>query len=131
MVKRAMKIEGTKPPVSEGSRLGMLLDETAQRDAIHVAIAPVVAAHTLRPGEYVGLLALAAGLLRVGRLPELRAGDGRDRRRRRRVGRSRLSALRRVRRARGDPAGVLDACRGRARAGGGAEADTVLVLVLK
>ena len=38
------------------ANLGKLIDETAQRDAIHVAIAPVVAAEWLETGEHVGLL---------------------------------------------------------------------------
>ena len=37
------------------ANLGKLIDETAQRDAIHVAIAPVVAAHDMNPGMHVGL----------------------------------------------------------------------------
>jgi len=37
--------------------LGKLVDETAQRDAIHIAIAPVVAGEALEPGQHVGLLA--------------------------------------------------------------------------
>lgn len=36
--------------------LGSLINETAQRDAIHIAIAPVVAAHAMKPGQHVGLL---------------------------------------------------------------------------
>lgn len=36
--------------------LGTLLDETARRDAIHVAVEPAIAAHTLRPGDDVGFL---------------------------------------------------------------------------
>lgn|GEM_PF-1775663 len=35
--------------------LGTIIDETAARDAIHLAVEPMVAAHTLRPGEDVGL----------------------------------------------------------------------------
>ncbi len=38
------------------TKLGILLDETAVRDAIHVAVAPVIAAHRLNPGTHVGLL---------------------------------------------------------------------------
>lgn len=37
-------------------KLGQLLDSTARRDAIHIAIAPVVAAQILRPGDHVGLV---------------------------------------------------------------------------
>jgi hypothetical protein len=36
-------------------RVGQLIAGEARRDAIHVAVAPVVAAHTLRPGDHVGL----------------------------------------------------------------------------
>lgn len=35
--------------------LGNLADETAERDAVHVAIAPVVAAEHLQPGQHVRL----------------------------------------------------------------------------
>ena len=38
------------------SILGQLLDEKAQRDAIHIAIAPVVAAERLYPGDHVGFV---------------------------------------------------------------------------
>jgi hypothetical protein len=37
------------------ANLGKLLDATVQRDAIHIAIAPVVAAERLQPGAHVGL----------------------------------------------------------------------------
>lgn len=37
------------------TKLGQLLDSTATRDAIHIAIAPVIAAHSLVPGAHVGL----------------------------------------------------------------------------
>lgn len=36
--------------------LGTILDETAQRDAVHIAVAPVVAAEKLIPSRHVGLL---------------------------------------------------------------------------
>ena len=35
-------------------QLGKLIEAGEQRDAIHIAIAPVVAAHTLDPGQHVG-----------------------------------------------------------------------------
>lgn len=35
--------------------IGKLLDEGQQRDAIHIAVAPVVAARSLSPGQRVGL----------------------------------------------------------------------------
>lgn len=37
------------------AKLGFLISETSERDAIHVAIAPVVAAENLDPGDHVGL----------------------------------------------------------------------------
>lgn len=36
--------------------LGTIIDETAGRDAIHLAVEPVIAAHILRPGDHIGLL---------------------------------------------------------------------------
>ena len=36
--------------------LGTIIDSTAGRDAIHLAVEPAVAGHTLRPGEDVGFL---------------------------------------------------------------------------
>lgn len=39
----------------ETPKLGQLITEPAGRDAIHLAIAPVVAGQRLRPGERVGL----------------------------------------------------------------------------
>lgn len=42
--------------MSDTSKLGQLLDETAQRDAIHIALAPVTSPVTLKPGTHVGLL---------------------------------------------------------------------------
>ncbi len=44
--------------MAEQTKLGVLIDEQAKRDAIHIAIAPVRAVDTLGPGAYV---ALAAG----------------------------------------------------------------------
>lgn len=41
--------------MSNELRIGKLLDATAQRDAIHVAIAPVVAGMDLRPGQHIGI----------------------------------------------------------------------------
>jgi hypothetical protein len=48
-------------------KVGMILDETSKRDAIHIAIAPVVAAHILVPGERVGFVSREEGT--VGRIP--------------------------------------------------------------
>lgn len=39
------------------STLGSLIDSTAKRDAIHIAIAPVVASAVLIPGQHVGFTA--------------------------------------------------------------------------
>lgn len=36
--------------------LGKLIDESAQRDAIHIAVAPVVATERLSPGQRIGLV---------------------------------------------------------------------------
>ncbi len=35
--------------------IGKLLDATAQRDAIHIAVAPVIATHALKPGQSIML----------------------------------------------------------------------------
>lgn len=37
-------------------KLGVLIDASAQRDAIHIAVAPVVASQILAPGDHVGFL---------------------------------------------------------------------------
>lgn len=36
--------------------LGMIITESEKRDAIHPAVEPAMAAHTLRPGEDVGFI---------------------------------------------------------------------------
>lgn len=36
--------------------LGTIIDHTAARDAIHLAVEPVVAAHMMEPGAHVGLM---------------------------------------------------------------------------
>lgn len=36
--------------------LGTIIGQDAGRDAIHIAVEPVMAAHVLRPGDHVGLL---------------------------------------------------------------------------
>ncbi len=40
--------------MQETPKIGQLLEGNEGRDAVHVAIAPVVAGETLRPGEHVG-----------------------------------------------------------------------------
>lgn len=40
--------------MSEQLNIGKLIDATQQRDAIHVAIAPVIAGERLSPGQHVG-----------------------------------------------------------------------------
>lgn len=42
--------------MSDVTKLGVLLDATAQRDAVHIAVAPVIAAETLYPGQHVGFV---------------------------------------------------------------------------
>ena len=36
--------------------LGTIIDQTAGRDAVHIAVEPLIAAHSLRPGDHVGIL---------------------------------------------------------------------------
>lgn len=38
------------------TKVGELLYGTQYRDAIHISVAPVVAAHKMRPGEHIGLV---------------------------------------------------------------------------
>ncbi len=42
--------------------LGTIIDESAGRDAIHIAVEPVIAVHTLRPGDHVGRIDGGFGL---------------------------------------------------------------------
>lgn len=53
--------------MSDQIKLGVLCDSSAGRDAIHIAIAPVVAGHILEPGERVGWMDAEART--VGRVP--------------------------------------------------------------
>ena len=48
--------------------LGKALPEGVGRDAIHISVAPVVAAHIVKAGEHVGWVDKAAGT--VGRVPD-------------------------------------------------------------
>lgn len=52
--------------MNEQPKVGKLLYSKARRDAIHVAVLPVIAAHTLRPGEHVGISYEFDGLHFVG-----------------------------------------------------------------
>lgn len=50
-------------------KLGQIIVGAASRDAVHMAVAPVVAWETLKPGQHVGLLAgnaTPAGLPHIG-----------------------------------------------------------------
>jgi hypothetical protein len=38
------------------TKLGVIIDETAQRDAIHIAVAPVIASQILAAGDHIGFL---------------------------------------------------------------------------
>jgi len=42
--------------MSDSVQLGKIIEGDAFRDAIHIAVAPVTAAHCLSPGEHVGLI---------------------------------------------------------------------------
>jgi hypothetical protein len=42
--------------MAEVTKLGELLDEHAQRDAVHIAVAPVIAAERLSPGDHIGFV---------------------------------------------------------------------------
>ncbi len=42
---------------TDGLNLGQLIEGEQQRDAIHIAVAPVEAGETLQPGSHVGILA--------------------------------------------------------------------------
>ena len=55
----------------EDVKLGSLIDGPAQRDAIHIAVAPVVAGEPLLPGQHGGLdSAVAESALKVVLPPE-------------------------------------------------------------
>lgn len=43
--------EAPKPP-----KLGELISEPAFRDAVHIAVAPVIAGETLKPGQHIGFI---------------------------------------------------------------------------
>ena len=48
-------------------KLGAIITEPQQRDAVHVAVVPVVAAHDMFPGQHVGFVGEGKDL--VGREP--------------------------------------------------------------
>lgn len=48
--------------------VGQLIDETAQRDAVHVAVAPVISGGNYRPGERVGFMPDGRVGIRVDKL---------------------------------------------------------------
>ena len=52
-----------------GPNLGHLIDGEAYRDAVHVAVCPVVAAADLEPGQHVGLVGDSRELVGPGREP--------------------------------------------------------------
>lgn len=43
-----------KPPIDALATLGTLIDSTAKRDAVHIAVYPAQAAQELWPGHHVG-----------------------------------------------------------------------------
>lgn len=53
--------------MSDVTKLGVLLDATAQRDAVHIAVAPVVATEPLAPGDHIGFVQGEEGPSRVQR----------------------------------------------------------------
>ena len=71
--------------MSSNPKVGQLITGDAHRDAIHMAIAPVVAAQSLVPGQHVGFIGLRVGEVGAGQqigivdpfLPndDIRAGD--------------------------------------------------------
>lgn len=42
-------------------KLGQIIKDTQHKDAIHIAVAPLVAAEPLHPGQHVGIVAKGAG----------------------------------------------------------------------
>lgn len=59
--------------MSNDIKLGKLVEGDAQRDAVHVAIAPVVALEGLQPGDHIGFI--SGGTYRVGKVsPDLSVG---------------------------------------------------------
>lgn len=55
-----------EPKVSESTNaletLGTIIDASAGRDAIHLAVEPSIAAHPLRPGDHVGFIEGGVGI---------------------------------------------------------------------
>lgn len=50
------------------TKVGILIGETAVRDAIHIAVAPVFSSETLHPGQHIGLI--PGSTSEVGSLPK-------------------------------------------------------------
>ncbi len=46
----------TTPNQMSDTKVGVLIDDTAQRDAIHIAVAPLKAGQVLQPGQRIGLI---------------------------------------------------------------------------
>lgn len=51
-----MTVDKRTPHTDALDTLGYVIDETAKRDAIHVAVEPAYAAQMLRPGQHVGFV---------------------------------------------------------------------------
>lgn len=49
------------------TKLGKLIEGAANRDAIHIAIAPMIANHDLNPGEHVGIMADGTAGVEIGK----------------------------------------------------------------
>lgn len=46
--------------MSENLKLGSIITDEQQRDAIHIAVAPMLAAESLRPGQHVSVIGTEA-----------------------------------------------------------------------
>jgi len=59
---RRIILEGGDPKRDALATLGTIIDEFEKRDAIHLAVEPAIAAHSLRPGEHVGFVEGGVGI---------------------------------------------------------------------